>query len=268
MAATRNDPNSAGPPPEPVEAPGQERITITDHIEGGHLPPTVTADHRATLLEYRRARGRQHVRDWYAGLRIKKFPEDLRVFEHVLWASRAQVVVELGTHLGGSALWFRDRLRTQAGYGRVPDGIRVISVDLDQERVAALLHDADPSFAREITLVAGDITDPSVADRVADLVPAAARCLVVEDTLHEYATTTAALRNFARLVPEGGFFVVEDGIVDDPDLCPPGMPGGVVPAVTDWLATEQGSAFTTRRDLELYGVTSHPHGWLQRTARE
>ncbi|MBW8737039.1 MAG: hypothetical protein JF621_07885 [Streptomyces turgidiscabies] len=37
------------------------------------------------------------------------------------------------------------------------------------------------------------------------------------------------------------------------------------PAITDWLATDEGSAFTTRRDLELYGVTSHPHGWLQRT---
>ncbi|MFF7245009.1 CmcI family methyltransferase [Embleya sp. NPDC008237] len=254
-----------GPPvARPVETPGQERITITDHIEVAQLPPTVTADHEATLLEYRRARGRQHVRDWYAGLRIKKFPEDLRVFEHVMWSSRAQVVVELGTHLGGSALWFRDRLRTQAGYGRVPEAIRVISVDLDQDRAAGLLRAADPAFEREITLVAGDVTDPRLVDRVADLIPPGARCLVVEDTLHEYATTTAALRNFAHLVPEGGFFVVEDGIVDDPDLCPPGMPGGVLPAIADWLATEQGGAFTTRRDLELYGVTSHPHGWLQR----
>lgn len=97
-------------------------------------------------------------------------------------------------------------------------------------------------------------------------IPAGARCLVVEDTLHEYHTTAAVLRNFARFVPEGGFFVVEDGIVDDPQLRPPGMPGGVVPAVADWLTTDEGSAFETRRDLGLYGITSHPHGWLQRTA--
>jgi cephalosporin hydroxylase len=241
-----------------------ENVDMTDH-EDEQLPPTVTADHRATLLSYRQARLQQHVRDWYAGLRIKKFPEDLRVFEHLLWSSRTQVVVELGTHMGGSALWFRDRLRTQAAYGRIPDPIKVVSVDLDQRRAKALLASADPSFARDITLVEGDVTDPCVADRVAGFVPPGARCLVVEDTLHEYDTTAAALRNFASLVPQGGFFVVEDGIVDDPELCPPGMPGGVLPAITDWLATDEGSAFTTRRDLELYGVTSHPHGWLQRT---
>ncbi|MGC0416944.1 CmcI family methyltransferase [Embleya sp. AB8] len=228
------------------------------------MPPTVTVEHDATLLEYRRARGRQHIRDWYAGLRIKKYPEDLRVLEHLLWVTRTQVVVELGTHLGGSALWFRDRLRTQAGYGRVPAAIGVISVDLAQDRAATLLGGADPDYARDITLVEGDITDPGVAERVSELVPPGARCLVVEDTLHVYATTTAALRNFAHLVPEGGFFVVEDGIVDDPELRPPGMPGGVLPAIADWLGTEPGSAFTTRRDLELYGVTGHPHGWLQR----
>ncbi|MFI1586004.1 CmcI family methyltransferase [Embleya sp. NPDC020630] len=241
--------------------------TATDDFDGDRLPPTVAADHQTTLLEYRRARGRQHVRDWYAGLRIKKFPEDLRVFEHVLWSSRTQVVVELGTHLGGSSLWFRDRLRTLAGYGRVPEAIRVISVDLDQSRAAALLGSADPHFARDITLVAGDVRDPGLAERVERAIPPGARCLVVEDTLHEYDTTAAALRNFAHLVPDGGFFVVEDGIVDDPDLCPPDMPGGVVPAIGDWLAGDQGSAFTTRRDLELYGVTSHPHGWLQRVRR-
>lgn len=224
----------------------------------------MAVDREAPVVDYWRARERQHLRDWYAGLRIKKFPEDLRVFEHVMWLSRAQVVVELGTHLGGAALWFRDRLRTQAGYGRVPDAVRVISVDLEQDRAAALLAGADPDFARDITLVAGDVTDPGVADTVAAHIPAGARCLVVEDTLHDYTTTAAALRNFARFVPEGGFFVVEDGIVDDPDLRPPGMPGGVVPAVADWLGTAQGGAFATRRDLELYGITSHPHGWLQR----
>ncbi|WP_159850957.1 CmcI family methyltransferase [Nocardia sp. CY41] len=230
------------------------------------LPDLVTADRHDRLLSYWQDRARQHGHDMYAGVRLKKFPEDLRVFEHLMWLSRSQIVIDLGTCLGGSALWFRDRLRALAHYGRVPSPVRVISVDLNQDRTRKILRQVDPDFDRDITLIDGDVTDPELADEVAGFVPTGARCLVVEDTLHQYATTSAALRHFSDFVPVGGFFIVEDGIVDDPDLQPQGMPGGVLPATRDWLATTQGQAFQVRRDLELYGITCHLEGLLQRTA--
>ena len=43
-----------------------------------------------------------------------KFPEDLRVYEHLLWQTAPSTVIEVGVKDGGSALWFRDRLRTLA----------------------------------------------------------------------------------------------------------------------------------------------------------
>ncbi|MET9184997.1 CmcI family methyltransferase [Streptomyces tendae] len=242
----------------------ERRRSNLDGKPDKHLPPTVRALPEGRLLQYWKERERQHLRDVYAGLRIKKFPEDLRVLEHLLWISRSQVVIELGTHLGGSALWFRDRLRTVSAYGRVPEDIRVVTVDTAQDRARALLQDADPYFAKDITLVEGDITDPGITEAVAQHIPADARCLVVEDTAHTYETTYAALRHFSSFVAADGYLVVEDGIVDMAQLSPPGMPGGVVPAVRDWLTTEQGRDFHVRRDLELYGVTCHPYGWLQR----
>ena len=76
----------------------------------------------------------------------------------------------------------------------------------------------------------------------------------------------AALRGFSGFVPVGGFMVIEDGCVDVEELrVDDAWPRGVLPAVTEWLETE-GSAFRVRRDLELYGVTCHPGGFLQRTA--
>ncbi|SCK25940.1 Cephalosporin hydroxylase [Streptomyces sp. ScaeMP-e48] len=228
------------------------------------LPPLVRALPEGRLLQYWKERERQHLRDVYAGLRIKKFPEDLRMIEHLLWLSRTQVVIELGTHLGGSALWFRDRLRTLAAYARVPQDFRVVTVDLAQGRAHDLLRGADPSYAEHIALVEGDIADPAVSDLVSSHIPSGARCLVVEDTAHTYDTTYAALEHFSRFVPACGYFVVEDGIVDVPQLRPPGMDGGVVPAIRDWLTTDTGRRFRVRRDLERYGITCHPHGWLQR----
>jgi hypothetical protein len=38
----------------------------------------------------------------------------------------------------------------------------------------------------------------------------------------------------------------------------------VLSALRDWLATEAGREFVVRRDLKLYGVSCHPHGFLQR----
>ncbi|WP_175410501.1 CmcI family methyltransferase [Streptomyces sp. TRM64462] len=240
-------------------------VDDADDLNGTEaLPPRVEVALDQSLGAYWKARERQHLRDVYAGVRIKKFPEDLRLMEHLMWLSRCQAVVELGTHFGGSALWFRDRLRALAAYGRVPGDVRVVTVDLVQDKARASLSGADPAYERDIALVEGDITDPATAERVRDALPPGARCLVVEDTLHTYATTTAALRHYAPMVPVGGFFLVEDGIVDVPELRPPGMPGGVQPAVRDWLASPAGSAFRGRRDLERYGLTCHPGGWLER----
>ena len=57
-------------------------------------------------------------------------------------------------------------------------------------------------------------------------------CFVVEDSAHTYETTLAALGSFARFVPQGGFFVVEDGCVDIEEMrLAPDWPRGVLPAM-------------------------------------
>ena len=227
------------------------------------LPPSVDVDLAAPLRDFWLDREAQHVKDVYAGVRIQKMPEDLRVYEHLLWISRADTVIELGTNHGGSALWFRDRLVVMATcYGRI-ERPTVVSIDMDHAKARAAIG-ADPPG---ITLLTGDLADPSVPSRVADLLRPGARCLVVEDTLHAYETTKAALDGFARFVPPGGFFVVEDGIVDVPDLRPDkDLPRGVLPAVDDFLASEAGRDFRVRRDLERYGLTCFPGGYLERVS--
>jgi cephalosporin hydroxylase len=121
---------------------------------------------------------------------LSKFPEDLRVYEHLLWLQMPDTVIGVGTQWGGSALWFRDRLRTLRDYGRIERDPLVVTIDLRQE---------------------------GARDKHID-----------------------ELR------------VSED------------WPRGVLPALRDWLATEAGREFVVRRDLELYGVSCHPHGFLQR----
>lgn len=230
------------------------------------LPTPVSLPFDASIRELWLARTHQHFEDSYAGVRMLQFPEDLRVFEHLLWLSRPSTVIEIGAQFGGSALWFRDRLRVLRNYG-LDDAVRVVAIDIDTAAAAAALADADPEFADSITLVEGDVLDPQLPDRIAEIIGEDARCMVVEDSAHTYETTRAALEGFARFVPPGGFLVVEDGCVDIEAMrADPAWPRGVLPAISDWLETTAGRAFVVRRDLEIYGVSCHPQGFLQRTA--
>jgi cephalosporin hydroxylase len=234
-------------------------------VDPERMPDAVTADLAAPAREHWRARAEQHMTDVYAGLALMKFPEDLRVYEHILWSRRVDTVIELGTQSGGSALWFRDRMRTFAGYGRIPGRPHVVTVELEPAHAWRLLAEVDASYADEITLVEGDVRDAEVADRVRAIVRPDASCLVVEDSAHTYDTTIAALRLYSEFVAPGGIFVVEDGCVDVEELrLDPQWPRGVLPAIREWLASPQGSAFEQRRDLELYGITCHPEGFLER----
>jgi cephalosporin hydroxylase len=235
------------------------------------LPPSVEVDlTNDDLQTYWWTRLRQHIQDSYAGVALWKFPEDLRTYEHLLWSSASDTVIEIGTAYGGSALWFRDRLRTLHSYRRIENAPHVISIDVDQSRAGSKLASADPSFADEIDLIEADVTDPALPDRVASLLAPQARCFVVEDSAHVGETTRASLEGFARFVPAEGFFVVEDGSVDIEEMRFPDdrlkeeLPRGVLPALEEWLETPQGTQFVVRRDLELYGISSHPRGFLQR----
>jgi cephalosporin hydroxylase len=230
------------------------------------FPRSTPLDLGATVREYWLERTSRHRRDSYAGVRMAKFPEDLRVYEHLIWASKPNVVIEIGTLSGGSALWFRDRLRTLAGYGRIDDPL-VVSIDLDIDEARESIAAADPDYDETITLLEADVTDADLPGRVEALLPAGARCLVSEDSAHVFETTMAALVGFARFVHAGGFFVAEDGSVDVEEMrLREDWPRGVLPAVREWLQTPEGRKFKVRRDLEVYGITSHPEGFLQRMA--
>ena len=138
-----------------------------------------------------------------------------------------------------------------------------MSIDIDMTRARDWLV-ADPPG---IVLLEIDCRSPELSSQVADALGGRTRCLVVEDSAHVYDTTRAALDHLSKFVAVDGFFVVEDAVVDQEALrIDPGWPRGVRAAIDDWLPSECGSRFRVRRDLELYGLTCHPGGFLQRTA--
>lgn len=208
-----------------------------------------------------------HGQDTYAGVRMSKFPEDLRVYERILWERAPRVVVEIGIQFGGSTLWLRDRLFDFQRYRTGPAPL-VIAVDVDLAAARECFDDLPPEAVAGIELLEGDIRDEAVIGQVCQMVPAGAEVLVIEDAQHEADTTLAALNGLAPLVRAGGYYMVEDTCVDIEDLrVYDSWPRGAGLALAEWLTTDPlGRRFQRRPDLQPYGLTCHPGGLIQRLA--
>ena len=248
----------------PTAIPLEDPAVVT--VENS-VPRAISVGPDTPLRDYWAARAHQHTTDRYLGIKLSKFPEDLRVYEHLMWVAAPDVIVELGAQSGASTLWLRDRLRTLHGYGALAAPPRVIAVDIDLDAARYNVGVRDPEWADSISFVEGSVCDPAVRAEVQTHIPRGAVCMVIEDSAHVYETTRAALELYSDLIAPGGFFVVEDGCVDVPWMrIKPDWPEGVLPALDEWLATPEGSAFRVRRDLEVYGVSCHPRGFLQRAS--
>jgi cephalosporin hydroxylase len=170
------------------------------------------------------------LRDYWAARAHQHTQDRYLGVKHLMWVAAPDTIVELGAQSGASTLWLRDRLRTLHAYGALAAPPRVIAVDVDLDAARHNVALRDPRWADSIAFVEGDVCDPAVRAEVGTHLRPGAVCMVIEDSAHVYATTKAALELYSD----------------------------------DWLATPQGSAFRVRRDLEVYGVSCHPQGFLQR----
>ena len=100
-------------------------------------PQPVKSELRESLGDYWLKRVEQHTGDSYAGLGMSKFPEDLRVYEHLLWESAPTRRDRARRRRGGSALWFRDRLAAFSRYGAGPRPFVVSSTSTSRPPGAA-----------------------------------------------------------------------------------------------------------------------------------
>lgn len=180
-------------------------------------------------------------RTWM-GVRTLKNPLDAWVYQEILWETKPETIVELGSQAGGSALFFAHLLDV-IGAGRV------ISVDVQRDNFVA----EHP----RIELVTGDTRSIEVVEEVRSR--CAGHTMLVHDADHRGEVVLEDLRNYGRLVSPGCYLIVEDGLGEVFGHLKPGP----------LWASEQFIA--ENPDFEVDGVrerhilTYNPRGFLKRT---
>jgi cephalosporin hydroxylase len=184
----------------------------------------------------------------YRGVPMLKNPFDLALYPLLLDRAKPRTLIEIGSHAGGSALWFADQ---------VP-GMRVWSIDLQPP--SGIAHP-------DVTFLQGDARNVAAV-----LTPAAMRAierplLVVEDSSHLASTTTAVLDFFDPWLRPGEFVVVEDGILTAMRVAE-SYEGGPLRAIHEFIARTSPRYEIDRSLCDYFGtnVTWNVDGYLRRVS--
>lgn len=184
----------------------------------------------------------------WMGIPLWKNVLDLHIYQEIIFEQRPEMIVEIGSAHGGSTLYFA-HLCDILGKGSV------VSVDVDHTQFQAK-HD-------RITCITGASDASEVLHKVHELARGR-NTLVIQDADHSKEAVLMDLNNYADLVPPGGYFIVEDGIIDvfhsgngvgrsfDGPLC----------AVEEFL--KQNRSFELDETRERYLITQNPKGYLRR----
>lgn len=207
---------------------------------------------QAAVDRYHRHLYSLHEDDYphWMGVLIRKNPLDLWVYAEIIHRVKPDVIIELGTAKGGSALFFSAMQRLVK-----PDGF---VVTVDQNVPPECVNDAPGIYA-----VRGDTLDPEVASSVVEM----ASCrggetvMMSHDAGHLTHEVLADLALYAPLVTPGSYCVVEDTNIEGNPIGHDGVQGPGK-AVAQFL--EENDGWEVDRKRERFGLTFNPGGWLKR----
>ena len=189
----------------------------------------------------------------WRGTPMIKNPCDIWMIIELFQKLRPSVIIETGTHKGGSASFYADILKA------LEIKTDVITIDINPK------WNFEPT-TKNIHSVVGysiDADSVSVVDRIVRDVLGSrpGHVLVMLDSEHSEANVFAELNIYSKFVTLGSYLIVEDTNVN-------GHPSLPSHGAGPWEATEkfleQNSDFQRDSECQRFLLTYNPGGWLKR----
>ncbi len=226
--------------PQPNE--GKSPLSLNRYDMFPHMENCLTTTYREWFL-FHNVMHRHYTH--YLGYKVLKSPFDWIVMQDVIFDTKPEVIIEIGSWEGGMALWMAHYLENMGSDAHV---ICVDNFDRPQKALHPRIH-----------WVHGEATAPETVAKVAELV-GDKRGMVIEDSEHKYHITKQLLELYYKFVAPDCYFLVEDTWVEF--LQVPPFPGPLN-AVKEFAAAHI-EDFVIDRTREKYIITYNPMGYLLR----
>lgn len=182
-----------------------------------------------------------------------KNPCDIWMMIELLQKLKPSIIIETGTHMGGSASLYADVI------AMLGINCAVITIDINPK------WSFNPE-AKNIYSLVGRSTDQKLYSHVCEIVDkVSADCpgavLVTLDSDHSYNNVFSELELYSKFVTMGSYIIVEDtNINGHPSFHDHGP--GPFEAAADFV--EQSKEFEVDRECERFLLTFNPKGYLKR----
>ena len=187
-----------------------------------------------------------HHKVVYKDVPIIKCPFDYVIYQMILWEVKPDLIIEIGTNRGGSALYFADLLDL-IGHGE----IHTIDIeDMVEEKVKK--HKRIKFFAEGFEKY--DLINTIGFKNI----------IVIEDGSHTYHDVKATLHKLNQVVSKDSYFIVEDGIIDKLGYKKK-YSGGPNKAIKEFIS-ENNSYIIDRKWCDMFGInaTFNTNGYLKK----
>jgi cephalosporin hydroxylase len=183
----------------------------------------------------------------YRGVNAVRCPFDYVLYQMLVHEVKPDLIIEIGTHRGGGALYLADLLE------KIGDGV-VHTIDIRQVVDSPLVLN-NPRI--KLFTEGWEKYDLELARGYS-------RVMVIEDGAHTYEQSIGAINRFHHLVTPSSYLVVEDGIVDDLGM-KERFGGGPVRAIEEFLQKNH-DFFIDRKWCDFFGqnATFNVNGFLKR----
>jgi cephalosporin hydroxylase len=184
----------------------------------------------------------------WMGHELFKCPLDLWIYQELIIRERPDLIVEIGTYKGGSALYLA-HMCDAVGAGTV------VSVDIDATHAAIR-----PQHER-IRYVLGSSIDPEIFASIKSVAEGKRNVMVILDGDHRCEHVLKELLLYQSLIRPGGYMIVEDTNINGHPTYPEFGPG---PWEAVSLFLDTNPPFKVDRTCERFLLTMNPRGYLRR----
>jgi len=198
------------------------------------------AEMRAQYYKYLDAEGTKKNYPQWRGVQIKKFPQDLVLYAQAVFKYKPDWIIETGTYLGGSALFFGDMVMLGGGK-------RVISIDVKSK------HQPQHPF---VEYIVGSSVDLKLFRALRGRLKGKGSVMVVLDSDHRTEHVARELELYSQVVTPGQYMVVEDCYTRR------AKPYYPYPAVQEFTKQRKDFKLYNPEDQFIFAVSRG--GWLMR----